>query len=117
MDTPGTAVVDLMQFYDISPCIHARARSGGFVVTLESQIPGAELHYTLDGSEPDLGAPAYSGPFMLDSTATVCCAAWQDGRQRAETRVTLHDHAALGRLPVLDHAYSERYPAGGKRAL
>jgi uncharacterized repeat protein (TIGR03806 family) len=41
--------------------------------------PLATLRYTLDGSTPDGGSPAYDGPLTLASSTTVRVRAYQDG--------------------------------------
>ncbi|MBN2311044.1 MAG: alpha-L-fucosidase [Candidatus Hydrogenedentes bacterium] len=50
-------------------------------VTLESDVPGAVIHYTLDGAEPDEKAPQYAGPIPLTETATVRARAYFGGKQ------------------------------------
>jgi fibro-slime domain-containing protein len=50
-----------------------------YLFTLDSLAPGAVYHYTLDGSTPDSASPVYTGPFLLDRTATVNVIAMQDG--------------------------------------
>jgi hypothetical protein len=40
-------------------------------ISLTSRIPGAAIHFTLDGREPDSASPRYSVPFLLDSSATL----------------------------------------------
>lgn len=44
-------------------------------VRLASDLPGAVIHYTLDGTEPTKNSPVYDGPFRLDATSTVKAAA------------------------------------------
>jgi hypothetical protein len=56
---------------------------GAFETTQEVQIstltPGAEIHYTLDGTEPTLASPAYEGPLTLSATTTVKAKAFLGG--------------------------------------
>jgi len=44
---------------------------GPVSVTMESDTPGATLHYTLDGTTPDSSSPTYTGPVQLNSNAVV----------------------------------------------
>ncbi|MCW5942885.1 MAG: alpha-L-fucosidase [Fimbriimonadaceae bacterium] len=53
---------------------------GETTVTLECTVPGAQVRYTLDGSEPTPSSTRYRGPFLVGKTATVKAAAWFDGR-------------------------------------
>lgn len=41
------------------------------VVQLSSPMPGAEVHYTLDGSEPSTSTPEYMQPLVLKETTTL----------------------------------------------
>jgi len=40
-------------------------------VSIGSDRADAEIHYTINGGEPTLADPVYSGPFRLDRDATV----------------------------------------------
>ncbi|HSB61352.1 MAG TPA: chitobiase/beta-hexosaminidase C-terminal domain-containing protein, partial [Vicinamibacteria bacterium] len=53
--------------------------TGSTTVTLATSTPGAEIHYTLDGSEPTPGSLLYTDPFVLDRTATVKARAFLAG--------------------------------------
>jgi hypothetical protein len=53
------------------------------MVELEYPDPAATLYYTLDGSEPDPNSPntfVYTGPFALETSATVTAIAMRDGQ-------------------------------------
>lgn len=43
--------------------------------------PAATIRYTVDGSEPAAGSPAYDKPFALTDTTTLRAAAFRDGKQ------------------------------------
>lgn len=45
--------------------------------SLGSATPGAEIHYTLDGSEPSELSPLYTTPITLDKTTTVKAKAYK----------------------------------------
>lgn len=40
-------------------------------VEIQVDLPGAEIHYTLDGSSPTLASPRYNGPFLVARTSTI----------------------------------------------
>ena len=40
-------------------------------VTMATTTPGAQVHYTLDGTEPTSSSPVYLSPVVLEATATV----------------------------------------------
>ena len=50
------------------------------VVTMSVDAPGAEIHYTLDGSEPGPDSPVYAKPFVINRSQTVKAVAVRDGR-------------------------------------
>lgn len=48
-------------------------------VTLSTDARNAGIRYTLDGTEPAAGSPAYQGPITLRATATLKAVTWVDG--------------------------------------
>ncbi len=52
---------------------------GPTAVTLASETPEAEIHYTLDGSEPTRESPAYSDPIQAQPGTTVKAIAFREG--------------------------------------
>lgn len=63
-------------------------------VSLSSYTPGADIYYTLDGSEPDANSEKYTSPFILDvpdSTTNIKAIAIADGMDAS---------------PVLEHSYT-----------
>lgn len=61
--------------------IHAARKTfiDSLVVEITCPIPGAEIHYTLDGSDPTVGSPLYEEPIVLTGTAVVRSRAVKDG--------------------------------------
>jgi hypothetical protein len=49
-------------------------------VRLRSDLPGADIHYTLDGSPPTRSSPRYEEPIRLKKSATVKARAWLYGK-------------------------------------
>jgi hypothetical protein len=117
LDSPGTAFVDLLQFYDISPQVSATVVDGGFAVRVENFITDGEVRYTLDGRAPNVEDELYLEPIHFDHTATVKCAVFKEGKALASAEVVLHKHDAVGRLPELAAPYSPKYTGGGNGAL
>ncbi|MEY8687046.1 GH92 family glycosyl hydrolase [Bacteroides sp. AN502(2024)] len=48
-------------------------------VALSTATEGAEIRYTLDGSEPTISSPLYTGPFEVDHTVTVKALGFKEG--------------------------------------
>ena len=48
-------------------------------VTLTTRTEGADIHYTLDGSEPTQASSRYEGPFRIGESCVIRARAFQDG--------------------------------------
>lgn len=48
-------------------------------IRLGAESAGESIHYTLDGSEPDLDSPQYEGPFTLRKPADLLVRAFKEG--------------------------------------
>ncbi len=86
-------------------------------VVIESQTPGAAIHYTLDGSEPSVDSPTYAAPVVLSTSAVVRALATKDGRQSVPSaavefeRITGIKNVDMVSLP------SPEYPGHGELTL
>jgi predicted alpha-1,2-mannosidase len=86
-------------------------------VALGSQVNGARIHYTLDGTEPTAASPAYEGPFEVDRTTVVKFRAVKDGLPPSlVSEVELRHRPQDWRL-ALATSYRPHYSAGGDGAL
>ncbi|HOW85196.1 MAG TPA: family 20 glycosylhydrolase [Candidatus Aminicenantes bacterium] len=88
-------------------------------LTLSTEIPGLDIRYTTDGTEPGPGSKRYRKPIVLKRTGRVRAAAFL-GAERMSPAVASESftaHAALGRQPVLAFPFSPRYAAGGQAGL
>jgi|GEM_PF-401889 len=88
----GTSISGI--FFDppiLTPPIISPA-SGNFLgkttVTMQSDL-GATIRYTLDGQPPTANSPTYSGPFVLDHSATIMAQATSGPVETAVTQVNL----------------------------
>lgn len=96
--------VDIETKYDAS--------KNAVVVSMESGFPGAEIHYTLDGSNPNTGSEIYSEPLVLDSTASIKAAVFTgDSSAGKISRETVYIHKATGRDVNYASKYSDKYKA------
>jgi uncharacterized repeat protein (TIGR03806 family) len=80
LSLPGRAVLD-------PPTL---SRPGGtynapLAIALKDSEPGAAIHYTLDGSEPDASDPLYQAPIEITDTRIVRARAFKDGFTRSIT--------------------------------
>ncbi|MGJ8639884.1 MAG: chitobiase/beta-hexosaminidase C-terminal domain-containing protein [Opitutaceae bacterium] len=59
-------------------------------VELECKVPGAQIRYTLDGTEPRGGSEAYSGPIRLTETTKLTVKAYKKGVGLSPTYTTVY---------------------------
>lgn len=112
--------ISAIELYKRPPVATITPQSGAFLdqqsVTIGSDIPGIEILYTTDGSEPSLNANRYTGPFTLTETTTVRAMA-RGGFRIADgefTKVYLREPVTpTGRSPGLQYLYYE----GGWQSL
>ena len=83
-------------------------------VALATTTPGAEIRYTLDGSEPDSLSALYRTPLRVDRSLTLCAKGFKAGAApsqtltlRAEKAVSLSPAAAAATVPGVRFAYYE----------
>lgn len=62
------------------------------VVVLDSEVPSADITYTLDGSEPTKHSPVYTQPLLIEETTTIRARAFMRGR---ESRITSDTYRLL----------------------
>ena len=71
-------------------------KSGKATITLSDQASYGAIHYTVDGSAPDLHAPLYSVPFTVNVPTTIKAATFaDDGSMLAAPRTRVLDRANL----------------------
>ena len=82
------------------------------VVTMTPGKTGAEIRYTLDGSEPTLSSPVYTGPITLTATTTVRASVVTDGILGPVSSATysLSDLGAAIEAPQLAWSTSDTHP-------
>lgn len=60
----------------ITPCID---ESGTLNISLASEVEGLDIHYTVDGSDPDRHSPVYEAPFVLRDYSSLKIQSYRDG--------------------------------------
>jgi hexosaminidase len=87
-------------------------------IELTPGMPGCAIRYSLDGSDPVEKGTDYSGPFAVNSTATVKAIAMSEGKPFSgisEKKIWLH--LATGRKITYDKPFSTKYPGSGNTTL
>ncbi len=81
-------------------------------VIMESEFPNAEIHYTLDGSEPDNNSEIYLEPINLQLTTEIKAALFIEGESAGTvTSKEIYIHNATGRNVKYAEQYSDQYRA------
>jgi subtilisin family serine protease len=75
----STVALDQVATPDISP--DSVGNENSVTVTLSTATEGAEIFFTLDGSDPNPSSTRYTGPFTLNNPATVRARAFKDGME------------------------------------
>jgi uncharacterized repeat protein (TIGR03806 family) len=78
MSLPGRSVVP-----PPSLAAHGDASGKTIELTLTDAEPGAQIHYTLDGSAPGTSDPLYGKPIKIDATTVVRARAYKEGFTRS----------------------------------
>jgi alpha-mannosidase len=83
-DNPNGDTIPAADLYDHVDTVRIRPRGGLTIdpvtVEMSTDIPGAEIRYTLDGSEPSASSKKYDAPLEMKQNATVKARAFVDGR-------------------------------------
>jgi hypothetical protein len=70
--------------------------SSGQWVTIQCATAGATIRYTLDGSEPILSSPVYTGPMFVNGTTTIKAKAYVGGLDDSSTASADYTVGAAG---------------------
>lgn len=87
-------------------------------VTLKTDFPQAAIHYTTDGSDPDIRSPRYRDTLTIEKTTAIRAAAFlKDTIFSKVSKKAVWMHLALGKTVTYSARYSDRYSGGGNMAL
>lgn len=90
-----------------------RVFDGETLVSLKATTPTAQIHYTLDGTEPVTDSPVYKVPLRIDRTTTVkAFAAIGNGARSPVAEATFRKRINNWKV-VSTSGYSPQYTGGG----
>ena len=116
-DIPLSAITD----FEILPVPFVvsgeRTFSRSTEVVIDSLTSDANIHFTLDGSEPTVQSPVYEHPIRLNRSATIKAFASKEGREPSFVMTARFTKIAHDLTIELNTAYSTQYSAGGDLAL
>lgn len=94
------------------------ADKGLIEVTLKSGFSGTEIHYSIDGTDPQQSTLIYTGPLLLNETAVIKAVAFLNGKPiSAVTERKVVVHLATGKTVSYNNPFSGKYTGGGNFAL
>jgi len=74
--------------------------SGARTITISHSVSGTSIYYTIDGSTPTTSSTLYTGPFTLNSSATVKAIATKAGNSNSSVASATYTYTAL-QTPIL----------------
>ncbi len=87
------------------------------IISLGSIVEGADIFFTLDGSEPSLESAIYTEPFVIEESKTVKAIAYSEGMPQSNMLKAEFFKIPIGRKIKLNTEYANQYSAGGNLAL
>jgi hexosaminidase len=92
--------------------------AGDYSILLETEAPGAEIHFTTDNSEPSLASDLYQAPLQANSDMTITALAFKDGQAKGKPSViNVSYHKAIGLDFKWEQEPSYKYPGESKYSL
>jgi len=106
----GSFAVDIITVYDTV--------SKQFMVNLRAEAFQPVIRYTLDGSDPDVNAKLYDGPFQIDQSTDIKAAVFKDRKLMEKPSVNrIIFHKGIGKKLEYGETWNPKYPAKGKITL
>jgi hexosaminidase len=105
--------------FDVHATYTPQQPNGGTLVTLNTDVTQADVHYTLDGTEPTTASTGYSAPFSVTRSCALRAKAFPTTSD-AETRTLTEDfdfNLATNRPITLANAPHRLYTFGGAPTL
>lgn len=104
---------------NFSAAIVPQTNGGKLYASLQSEIPGADIHYTTDGTEPHASSPKYESPIRIDSSLQLNAVVVMQGKLKSAkpTAQNFSMHKAVGRDVKYEHPISRYYQADGPNTL
>lgn len=98
--------------------IAMQLKKGQQQVSLSTELPGLQIRYTKDGTEPTISSTLYKEPFGCMKTSTIKAASFVDGRLMSEiSSVDYLSHKATGKRVAYDNKFNAKYDGGGDFGL
>lgn len=95
------------------------SREGKLLVQLDTEVIGADIYYTVDGSLPSLSSFKYTTPIEVNRSIVLKAVSVKDGQVLGliPAEQTFNVHQAIGRDVIYEHPASRYYMADGPNSL
>ncbi len=104
--------------FKISAAVTSEPGRSGITVQLGTPVPEAQIHYTLDGTEPHPGSPRFDKPLYIKKTSDLKAVLYHNGeRMGTVLNQTFLIHQASGKKIELMQRPSRRYAGRGPFTL
>ncbi|MEP3387979.1 MAG: chitobiase/beta-hexosaminidase C-terminal domain-containing protein, partial [Reichenbachiella sp.] len=98
--------------------IAMQLKKGQQQVSLSTELPGLQIRYTTDGTEPTISSTLYKEPFGCTKTSTIKAASFVNGRLMSEiSSVDYLSHKATGKRVAYENEFNAKYDGGGDFGL
>jgi arylsulfatase A-like enzyme len=115
-DEKALAILDGQVYSKVS--IAPVTTGDALLVRMETNIEGAEIYFTLDGSEPGLNSQKYLEPFKINHSVTISALAGKENQMLGQiARQPIVFHKASGRNVAYKYPVHQNYLASGPNAL
>lgn len=102
----------------VEPSTTFNVQENIFSVSLETEMTGTSIFYTMNGTNPDNHSFRYNGPLIIDHDVTLKAIAYKDDEPLERAAVyQLVFHQGIGQNIMYANVFSDRYAAGGSHAL
>ncbi len=104
--------------FQVTASPHIDLENKRLLVELNSEVYEPAIHYTVDGSEPEVNSPVYGLPVPITHTTTLKAAVFDDGQTMGQVmNLTYEVHKAFASAIQLQKPGSPRYDGGGYYGL
>jgi hypothetical protein len=108
---------------ELIPVPYFTAKAETFTSSISTEIksiplPGIEIKYTTDGSEPNIESKTYTSPLSFTETTTLKAKSFRNGKENGKLAVNTTFYKIDDNMKIeLKSTFANQYAAGGKSAL
>lgn len=93
--------------------ILTKKKGNVFEVSMISNIPGADIYYTENGTEPTKESKLYTNSFIVDNVRTIKARLFKGDKSYGVSECLIASHKGVGAKVTYLKAYDSKYPGAG----